>query len=249
MPTEDRASFQPLLATIPHHLARPDDARRALESAEARYALLVKNPTNSPADKLALMGTDALVFRVSVREAATLVRGQAPELTADETALRDRIRKELARRVDDEDHFVARQQQIPGDPRLLIALASRKGDRNDSPEATRALSRATKLQPENPQVWRESGRVFAAHGQSDEAAARFDKALDLKRSDSSHWFAASGIHHEIARIPEVFDRLTRLRPRDRQLWIERVHFLAVAPAGRRRPRQSPGWRNSIRLIH
>ena len=51
--------------------------------------------------------------------------------------------------------------------------------------------------------------------------------VELAPAAKSDWFAGSvKVHDQVVRLEEVFPLVAKLRPTDRQLWIQRVHYLA-----------------------
>jgi tetratricopeptide (TPR) repeat protein len=104
------------------------------------------------------------------------------------------------------------------DPRLWIDRGRRLGELKRWDEAAKAFDKAAELAPKNPQVWKERGRAYADLGMWDEAAADFVKALELAG-------AAGNVQGQVVRLEEVFPRVAKLRPTDRQLWIERLTYV------------------------
>jgi tetratricopeptide (TPR) repeat protein len=69
----------------------------------------------------------------------------------------------------------------------------------------------------------EAARGHVGQHQWDQAAASFIKALDQLPNELAFWSPARPLCEEIARQPEVFERLIELRPRDARLWFARGH--------------------------
>jgi tetratricopeptide (TPR) repeat protein len=87
--------------------------------------------------------------------------------------------------------------------------------------------RAILLNPRSERAWLARGRMHAAAGRHDQAAADFAQALTLVEDAPSPWWAdRGGIDDELVQMKEVFDRVVKIRPRDAQLWVARARFHA-----------------------
>ena len=231
---EDKVCYYPLLASTLHYLGRADEARKVLHSAEERSAKLVKDALAARPFRTAQPAFDELIFRSTLPEARILVRGKDSGATADELALEAKAR-EREGELEKADDFLRLTQTIPDQPRLWIDQGRHFGQRNRWDEAARAFARAIELAPQDPHVWKERGRAYADLGKWDEAAADLCKALDLTAEPRLSfpyypWRAGRGQADElIARSDELFERVTKARPKDPTISARRVeHFASAA---------------------
>jgi tetratricopeptide (TPR) repeat protein len=108
-------------------------------------------------------------------------------------------------------------------------------------QALEVLTRAVAQRPGDRQPWRALGIVRADLGQPEKAAAAFAKLLELtpdSRAESLWWDPdPAGIGEALAPYDEIFGRVVRARPRDRNLLIARFHYF-----GRRRR-----WREAAEM--
>lgn len=90
-----------------------------------------------------------------------------------------------------------------------------------------ALSNVIERAPDNMRLRLERGRMRAEQGQTDLAAADFDRALALIPESANPWYVdRGGIDSEIVHSEELCDHVARLRPADVQLRIARVNHYA-----------------------
>jgi serine/threonine-protein kinase len=82
------------------------------------------------------------------------------------------------------------------------------------------------LRKDDPDLLVERGRCYAGLKQWDKASQDFDKALTLLSSEPAGALQRGEIGQELAKSDELFDAVTRLRPKDRQLWLARVNYHA-----------------------
>src|SRR5262249_54878401 len=177
-------------------------------------------------------------YQATLREARMLILGKDPGPSADETALLARGRARLVELNKAEDDYARMVGKHPDQPRLWIDRGRQLGELKRWDEAAKAFAKAAALKPKDAQVWKERGRAYAELGKWDEAAADFGKALKLAPNTKADWFGSWKVHDQVVRLEEVFPRVAKLRPTDRQLWIQRVHYLG-------RPAQ---WPEAARAI-
>src|SRR5262249_48205094 len=122
----------------------------------------------------------------------------------------DKIEDDYARLVEEKNDV----------PRLWIDRGRRFGELQKWDDATKAFDKAAEIAPKNPQVWKERGRAYAELGKWDEAAADFVKALELP--------GGKNVRQQVVRLEDVFPRIAKQRPNDRQLGIDRVMFLGMS---------------------
>jgi len=229
----DKVCYYPLLASTLHFLGRADEAREVLQSAEERSAKLVKDALAASAYRTAQPAFDELIFRSTLPEARTLIRGKDSGATADEVALLTKA-KERQIELDKADDFVRLTEGNPNQPRLWIDRGRRFGQLKRWDEAANAFVRAIELAPKDAHVWKERGRAYADLGKWDEAAADLCKALDLTPEPGPKypyypWRAGRGQTDElIAGSAELFDRVTKARPGDSTLSARRAEHFASA---------------------
>jgi tetratricopeptide (TPR) repeat protein len=228
---EDQVWFSALLATTCHHLGRAHDARTLLQKVEERYARMVSESLKATPHRAPQWWDHQEVFLIALREARTLITGKDPGPDASEPALRARALEQLARWEKAADPFTRLVEVSPDQPRLWLDRGRRLAELGRWDEAAKDLARAVELKPNEPQVWKERGRIYAELGKWDEAAADFNKALNLApRPEPKSGFPWSadrgGIDDLLVGWDEVFDRVTKLRPNDDNLWIRRLQHFA-----------------------
>jgi serine/threonine protein kinase/tetratricopeptide (TPR) repeat protein len=111
----------------------------------------------------------------------------------------------------------------PGDAVALAVRGRAQTRLGHDREAAADIAAAGSLQPGEPAVWEARGFYHAERGEPDLAAPDLARVLaSLPPRDG--WYAEdpTGLYPEAVARPDVFDRLTRLRPDDRNLWIERI---------------------------
>jgi serine/threonine protein kinase/tetratricopeptide (TPR) repeat protein len=108
---------------------------------------------------------------------------------------------------------------------LVRAWESAKAGKWDEAEAE--FGRATKAKPGDPQVWRWCGAIQAEGKRFVQAAACFNKALELAPRNARAWWGDRGsIDDTICQWDEVFTRVAKLRPLDANLWIACARWFA-----------------------
>ncbi|MFO0871916.1 MAG: hypothetical protein U0935_23570 [Pirellulales bacterium] len=222
----DQPHTYPLLIMALQQSGKADDARQLLAKMEEIYGQRIREARDSQVFRLPQAAHLELPFLTMRREAHRLVLGSPPELTADEQALQKRIvawREELDHSADD---YVRLVSAAPHEPRLWIDLARRYTDLDRWDEAQQALAQAEQRQPQVPTQALQVARIYAAHQRWEEAATQIAQALQWQSSPTTTWFLPPHAVYAFAvETPEVFERVSQLRPQDRQLWIQRVHYL------------------------
>jgi tetratricopeptide (TPR) repeat protein len=97
-------------------------------------------------------------------------------------------------------------------------------------QAAADFAEAIRQHPEDARVWFERGRMFALQERWSEAAADLDQAIDkpentLVTGDAIMGQTFTNIRTECLQWEPVFTELTRLRPADGDLWMERGRSL------------------------
>jgi WD40 repeat protein/serine/threonine protein kinase/tetratricopeptide (TPR) repeat protein len=82
------------------------------------------------------------------------------------------------------------------------------------------------LRKDDPDLLVERGRCYAGLKQWDKASQDFDKALELLSGQPASALQRGEICQELAQSDDLFDALTRLRPKDPQPWLARVNYYA-----------------------
>ncbi len=215
-----------LLAATCHRLGKTDEARTLLRKVEERYERQTQDGLRATPPRLPIWFLGQGEFVVNLREARKLVYGKDPGPDKSEPVLLARFRQWRTELGNAEDDFARLVMTSPDQSRLWIARGQRLGELKRWGEAAKAFARAAELKPKDAQVWKERGRVYADLGKWDEAATDFAKALELDPPTKPDWFAGSlKVHDQVVRLEEVFPRVAKLRPTDKQLWIQRVHYL------------------------
>jgi tetratricopeptide (TPR) repeat protein len=99
----------------------------------------------------------------------------------------------------------------------LFLLLGRDG------EAMPDLHRLLELQPSNATALFQRGEVYSRLGQREQAAADFLAALELGPDLRDPWSPARArLDDELNRWEDVFAKVARLHPKDRQLWLGRA---------------------------
>jgi tetratricopeptide (TPR) repeat protein len=224
----------PLLATTLHYLGRADEARLTLQKAEERYAKLVAAARNPGPFRLPQWWDSELAYQATLREARALILGPANAVSPDVQAVVKQRREWLALTDRVEDDFARLVQVYPDQPRLWIDDGRHLAQQGRWDEAAKAFARAVEQAPKDPQVWKERGRAYAELGKWDEAAADLARALDLTPEPKPNfpyypWQAGRGESDElIAGSAELFDRVTKVRPKDATMSARRVEHFAAA---------------------
>jgi tetratricopeptide (TPR) repeat protein/serine/threonine protein kinase len=230
----DQLYFWPLLACSLHRLGKSDEARKTLQQMEERHARLVKEALAANPYRPAQVWEEELWYQATLREARTLILGRDPGASADEKALLLKAHAWLAELENAEDDYARLVMKHPDQPRLWIALGRHHGERKRWDEAAKAFARAVELAPKDRHIWKERGRAYADLGKWDEAVADLCKALDLTPEPRPNfpdypWQAGRGEADElIAGSAELFERVTKARPKDATVSVRRVEHLASA---------------------
>lgn len=229
---KEQLYFQPLLASILHQLGKNADARKTLDAMEARHARLVQEALAANPYRPAQYWEEELWYQVMRREARTLILGKDSGPSMDEVALAKKANARQAELDKIEDQFVRLAHQNPDQPRLWIDQGRRLGQAKQWDESARAFAKAIELAPKDWHVWKERGRAYAELAKWDEAAADFVTALKLAPAPTAKapqfpWAVdRAGIDDLLVRWDEVFDRVTKARPKDTVLWARRAQHFA-----------------------
>ena len=225
--TADNIQYWPLLASSLHQQGKIAAARKILEQTEARHAQMVKDALASPKFRAIQSGLDELWYQAMLQEARRLIHGKDPGPSADEIALLKRTRVHFAELEHAKDAYSWLASEYHDQPRLWIYQGRRLAEQGHWDEANEAFAKAIQLKPKEPAVWLQRGRTYAELKKWEEAAADFVKGLELSPKSASGWTSNSVSQYQyLVRQEDVFSRVVKARPKDRQLWIERVHFLA-----------------------
>jgi tetratricopeptide (TPR) repeat protein len=234
MQLADEPHFGPVLATTLHYRGRADEARTTLRKAEERYAKRAAEARTAGPYRMPLRWDQELVYQATLPEARALILGPANAASPDVQTVVKQRREWLARTDRMADDYARLVQVQPHPPRLWIDQGRRLGELGRWDEAAAAFARAVELAPKDPQVWKERGRAYADRGKWDEAAADLATTLDLTpapRPDfpSYPWRDRRSEADElVAGSAELFDRLTKVRPKDSTLSARRVEHFAAA---------------------
>ncbi len=230
--TNDQLYFHPLLASTLHYLGRFDEANKCLAEIEEKHARLVKEALAANVYRVPLDWEEEVWYQAMLREARTLILGKDSGPSADETALLARARARLAELDKAEDDYARLVEKQVNQPRLWIDCGRRLGELRRWDEAAKAFAKAIDLAPKDVQIWKERGRAYADLGKWDEAAADFVKAIETAPPPSAKppqfpWAVdRAGIDDALVKYDEVFDRVTKLRPKDTVLWTRRAQHFA-----------------------
>jgi predicted Zn-dependent protease len=85
---------------------------------------------------------------------------------------------------------ITRQYRLGSAASALVTLAHARAAAGDYPTATATLERALRIEPENPLVWIELGRVQLAAGNAAQGESMGHKALGLASGDPNAQSAA-----------------------------------------------------------
>jgi tetratricopeptide (TPR) repeat protein len=112
----------------------------------------------------------------------------------------------------------------PDDAVALAVRGRTLGRLGKGQQAEADFSTASSLQPDDPEVWGLHGLFLAERGETDRAASELARAMARLPLPTYTWSYSdpSGLYADAAAFPDVFERLTRLRPDDRVLWVMRV---------------------------
>jgi serine/threonine protein kinase/formylglycine-generating enzyme required for sulfatase activity/tetratricopeptide (TPR) repeat protein len=94
-------------------------------------------------------------------------------------------------------------------------------------QAEAEFFKAADAKPDDPQVFRWRAFIKAEGKLFEQAAAEFNKALELAPRNARIWKGdRAGIDDTICQWEEVFNRVAKLRPNDANLWIARARWFA-----------------------
>jgi tetratricopeptide (TPR) repeat protein len=94
-------------------------------------------------------------------------------------------------------------------------------------EAKAVFEKAAATRPDDPQVWKWRGVIQAEGKRFEQAAAEFNKALDMTPRESRRWWGQAGeIDDRLCQWDDVYYRVAKLRPKDVNLRIARTCWFA-----------------------
>jgi serine/threonine protein kinase/tetratricopeptide (TPR) repeat protein len=248
---ENQAAAQHAIGMVLLDLGRLDDAAEHLEQALGVRRRLVEDDPSSPASRTdlaeTLMGLAERDWRAGRPDRARQWWAQAAPLLAPDVAQRPddsrawkdlgTVRAELGQAEAAATAFTKLIELTPESDRAatLIDLArlDQKAGRLERArdwwaKAVRVLTPAVAQRPDDRQAWRDLGIARAELGQPDAATAAFAKLLDLtpQSKDDNLWWSPdpAGIGEALAPYDEIFVRVVRMRPKDRNLLIARFHY-------------------------
>jgi tetratricopeptide (TPR) repeat protein len=106
----------------------------------------------------------------------------------------------------------------PNQPRLYLARGRRLAELGRWEQAEADVAKAVSLKQKDMPVWTQRAIIYAEFDRAEQAADDFLKALDLSEGGE----AAAEVTSALVRRDVVFDRVTRLRPREKALWEARL---------------------------
>jgi serine/threonine protein kinase len=235
----------PALALIAEHRGQHDQAVSQLRKAEQWWANGVTARLEHPDLLLPMEGIAVPTFLALLDEARTTLKlppGPAPDFAE----LQDRHRKMIAGFDPATAWFDHLRLAWPGSLRLRVAWAARRAAVRPTDEAYAELAKAAPLGSKVPELWLARGRVYADLAWPNEAAADWNRYVELLAQDKqvagSRWLKLVRLLH----YPEAFARLMALRPRDTDLVICRArhellagHWAAAAADYQRAIKQRP----------
>src|SRR5262249_39695608 len=114
-------------------------------------------------------------------------------------------------------------QKQPGDVSLRLNRGRFHARSQHWEKAIADYTAMLQTRADDADLWVERGRCYAEAGQPDKAAADFVKALEILPESPAPWTAdRGGIDDELVLRPDLFDRVAKLRPKDKQLRIAKV---------------------------
>jgi tetratricopeptide (TPR) repeat protein len=131
--------------------------------------------------------------------------------------------------------LMAKMQQNPNDPAILLALANNFMMMQAWDKALEFTTSAAKAAPDNPEVYRAMGMVRFERKEYDQSKAAFDKLLTMKPDDVlGHYNLGIVLKHYLKKPGEGdahFRRVVQLNPQDADVLRSAQEELA-APAGK-----------------
>jgi tetratricopeptide (TPR) repeat protein len=237
----------PAQALALHQLGRTVAAKEALQQADLAAdqrlrAELLRETLKIPDSSW----VDWLSFRTLRREAHQTIHGKPlPESPYDRLfhgrlfiAVDEQQKAEaefaaaVAMRPKDADVWLTRSRIFANLRRRDRATADRTQARRLQAADPKAIAKARKVAPRDANEWTARGRAYAELGKWDEAAADLSKALDLRAEPKPDfpyypWRGGRGEADElIAGSTELFERVTRARPKDATLSARRAEHFA-----------------------
>src|SRR5262249_50106459 len=114
-------------------------------------------------------------------------------------------------------------QKQPGDVSLRLNRGRFHARSQHWEKAIADYTAMLQTRADDADLWVERGRCYAEAGQPDKAAADFVKAVEILPESPAPWTAdRGGIDDELVLRPDLFDRVAKLRPKDKQLRIAKV---------------------------
>lgn len=173
----------PVLAMACHHLQRPREAHEWLAKCDAwiRNATATALEGRDPQPACGQYWLDLARFQVYHREAKTLIEGTDPGENPGSTALRARVRDDLASQDKTSIDYRLALWLQPTDPYLWLALGRHHVEQRKWAEAEVELTRAASLTPGDPEVWMLLSRAYTGLNQPDKFAGAIAKSRDLQK--------------------------------------------------------------------
>jgi tetratricopeptide (TPR) repeat protein/tRNA A-37 threonylcarbamoyl transferase component Bud32 len=218
---------QCMLVLAYHQIGKLDKANEKAASVTAtldgQYAGLWQYGFDSPPQNYISM-YDPLVC-VLRREVRKQVQAVGPEEALIHWLARSRghgVLKQWEQAVAEVDRAIASR---PDDYQLRTERGRLYVGQKRWQQAAADFAEAIRQHPDDARVWFERGRMFALQERWPEAAADFDQALDKPEntlvSGQGMGQQVTNVRTEILQWEPVFTELTRRRPTDGDLWIER----------------------------
>ena len=213
---------------------RSDESRKVLQEAEERHSSLVKQGLASPPYRPAPNWEAELYSQLTLKEARRLILGKDSGPSEDEKALMGKARELRNALEAADDHFTRLAMKYP---RRRGCGSSRDAGWVSWAGGTRPPGHSPGLprwHHNDPQVWKARGRAYAELGKRAEAAADFAQMLNSLQTPpvpEEHisyykWILSRhGIDDTMVRDPDLYERLTAIRPTDATLVNARVQYL------------------------
>jgi len=140
-------------------------------------------------------------------------------------AARARNHARLGQAEKAEADYEAAVQAQPKEPSLRVERGRWQASRGRWDAAVTEFSAALEAKADEIQVRRDRGLCYAELGRWDNAVTDFVRALSLAPEAGAPWWSGRNeAADELARRDDLFDRVAKERPKDRQLWAARARL-------------------------
>jgi tetratricopeptide (TPR) repeat protein len=184
-------------AIVLHHLGRDDEARNALTEVDGDLSNVFRDQLKGDSPQ-PISDPETIIYRELMRrEARSLIDGKSSPQDPYRMLGRARVLAKMGREKDAEQILVAAVAAGANAPKVMAAFTrvlSQIGRGQESQSAsTRALAlfeKALTSKPDNVELLRTRGEIFAAQGEWDKAAIDLARVFSAGKEIKPRWFLA-----------------------------------------------------------